>query len=173
MRILIVIVGSLLLACGGGAPTATRTAAPATPRPATPAATTASAAALCFLTPADWQQFNYVTGSSPDVTTDESGTFCQYASGLFLEVYPAASEADAESTFDTVLENVPMDNPQSVPVPGADEVAFDADIGDNHAGMAVRAGRLTFFVTGLARDTVQAELTTLAGLVLSRSSALQ
>jgi hypothetical protein len=98
---------------------------------------------------------------------------CQYASGLFLEVYSHDSEAEAEDTLQTIADNIPLDKPQELTIPGADEVLFDDDTGDNHAAIAFRAGRAAFVIVGLARDSVQAELTTLAGLVLTRSTAIQ
>jgi len=180
MRPLAVFVGSLLMiaACGGGgAPTAAPSpsappAASTPPAPTTPGGS--DAAGLCVLTAADWQQFNYVTGATPDVISDEPGTaICQYASALFLEMYTHDNETDADATYQTMLENIPVDEPQVLTLPGADAVTFDPDIGDNHAGIVVRAGRLDFLITGLARDSVQAELMTLAGLVLARTAALQ
>lgn len=168
----------MIAACGsGGAPTGA-------PSPSTPPGPMASslpsdpggsdAAALCVLTGADWQQFNYVTTATPDVISDEPGTaICQYASALFLEMYTHANVTDAESTYQTMLENIPVDEPQELTLPGADVVTFDPDIDENHAGIVVRAGRLDFLITGLARDSVQAELMTLAGLVLSRTAELQ
>jgi hypothetical protein len=168
----------MIAACGGaGAPTiapspTTPPAASVTPAPTAPDGS--DAAALCVLTPEDWQQFNYVTGATPNVISDEPGTaICQYASALFLEMYTHDNETDAEATYQTMLENIPVDEPQELTLPGADVVTFDPDIGENHAGIVVRAGNLDFLITGLARDSVQAELMTLAGLVLARTAALQ
>lgn len=173
MRFLPVLTIAIVVACGGGGPTPTRTPAPPTSRPTAAAPTSGGSAALCFLTPEDWQAFNYVTGAEPEVTSDESvDALCQYASGLFLEVYTEASEADAQETYQTVLENATYDG-QAVTLPGADEAEFDPEVTDDHAGIAVRAGKLVFTISGLARDTAQAELMTLAGLVLSRSTAIQ
>jgi hypothetical protein len=168
----------MIAACGGGqGPTATpagvSTNAPTHTVPTAPPGGS-DAAALCVLTPEDWQQFNYVTGATPDVISDEPGTaICQYASALFLEMYTHDNETDADATYQTMLENIPVDDPQELTLPRADVVTFDPDIGDNHAGIVVRAGRLDFLITGLARDSVQAELMTLAGLVLARTAALQ
>jgi len=177
MRFLPVLVIATVVACGGGTSTPTRSSGPASARPTTVTAASPSvgggAEELCFLTAADWQQFNYVTGAEPDVTSDESvDALCQYASGLALEVYTEASEADAEETYETVLENAPFDG-QDVTVPGADQAQFDPEVTDDHAGMAVRAGNLVFTISGLARETAQAELTALSTLVLTRSSAVQ
>jgi hypothetical protein len=175
MRLLPVLVIATVVACGGGTPTPTRTAAAPTARPTTAATAAAGGGAeqLCFLTPADWQQFNYVTGAEPEVTSDESvDALCTYANGLFLEVYTEVSEADAEETYETILENVPFDG-QDVTLPGADQAQFDPSTGDDNAGIVVRAGRLVFTISGLARDSAQAELTTLAGLVLQRSGSNQ
>jgi hypothetical protein len=177
MRFFPVLIIATIVACGGGTPTPTRTETVPSVRP-TDAATAAVGGgdqALCFLTAADWQQFNYVTGAEPDVVPDqpEGTTICQYASGLFLEVYSHDSEAEAEDTLQTIADNIPLDKPQELTIPGADEVLFDDDTGDNHAAIAFRAGRAAFVIVGLARDSVQAELTTLAGLVLTRSTAIQ
>lgn len=179
MRPVAVFAVSLLMAACGGGGAPTNAPSPTTPpsASATPAPTAtggSDAAALCVLTPEDWQQFNYVTGATPDVISDEPGSaICQYASALFLEMYTHDNETDAEATFETMLENIPVDEPQELTLPGADAVTFDPDIGDNHAGIVVRAGRLDFLITGLARETVQAELMTLAGVVLTRTAALQ
>jgi hypothetical protein len=167
----------LIAACGGGTgPTTGPTAsAPPVASPTTaPTQGGSSAEALCVLTPQDWHQFNYVTSATPTVTSDEPGSaICQYASALFLEMYTHDNETDAEATYQTMLANIPIGEPQDLTILGADQVTFDADIGDNHAGIVVRAGRLDFLITGLARDSVQAELMTLAGLVLARSATYQ
>jgi hypothetical protein len=172
MRYLLASVAILVVACGGGgAPTRAPTPA-ATVGVATPPSGSGDEA-LCVLTPADWQQFNYVTSASPDVTSDEPGTaICQYASGLFLEMYTHENEDDALTTLETVRENAPFEDDQEIAIPGAGQVNYDPDLGDNHAGIVVQAGRLTFAIYGLARDSSQVELTTLAGLVLARSASL-
>jgi hypothetical protein len=165
-------VAAVFYGCGGS-PAQSPTQRPATPTPSAVGNGSANPpAALCVLTPADWQAFNYVTGAAPDVTSDESGTFCQYARGLTLEMYPAQSSTDAAATLDTILESAPFDAPQEVTLPGADRAVFDADVGDNHAGIAVQKGKLAFAIYGLSRNTAQTELMTLAGLVLQRASNL-
>ena len=65
-----------------------------------------------------------------------------------------------------------MDDAQPFYVQRAAQSVFDSDIGDGSAGMAAQAGRLTLSVSGLSRDTAQAELATLAGLVIARGAAL-
>jgi hypothetical protein len=183
MRALVLLVAiAALYGCGG---TATVTGSPrptsTTTATATPTATASEvadgsaepAAALCFLTPADWQAFNYVTGAAPDVTSDAPGTaICQYASGLFLEVYTHQDTTDADATFQTILADAPFDQPQQLTLPGADKVVFDPEVTDNHAGIAVQAGKLVFTISALARDSSQSELMTLAGLVLQRAANL-
>jgi hypothetical protein len=168
----------VLAACGGGStPTSAPSAPPASPPPVATAsavgatADAGSAEALCLLTPEDWQQFNYITGASPDVTSDGPGSaICQYASGLFLEVYTHADETEAEATYQTVLDSIPVDEPQEVPLPGADEVVIDPSTGDGeHAGIVVRAGRLVYTISTRSGDEAQAQLTALAALVLARA----
>jgi hypothetical protein len=176
MRVGVLVVGVFLIACGGGA-TATPTRAPQTATPggaATPGGDANSPEALCgLLTGADWQQFGYVTGAEPTVTSDEPGTaICQYASGLTLEVYTHETAGEAAETFETVLENAPFDEQIDVTIPGAEVVKFDPDVGDDHAGIVVRSGNLAYAIYGLARDSAQAELTALAALVLQRGSGL-
>ena len=122
-----------------------------------------------MLTAVDWQAFNYVTGATPDVTSEGPGqAICQYASGLFLEVYTHANEQEAIDTFDTIVENAPFEGTTELTLPGAASVLFDPGVSDDHSGILVRAGRLVFTIAGLARDSAQAELTTLAGLALAR-----
>jgi hypothetical protein len=171
-----------LVACGSGgsasvAPSLTG-GIPRSPSPA-PAASVGSgdlttAEGLCGLLKAeDWQQFNYVTAATPDVSSDGEGTaICSWADGLELEVYTHADVTEAEETYDTIIANVPMDDPQEFYVAGSAQSAFDSDIGDGSAGMVAQAGRLTLFVSGLSRDTAQTELATLAGLVVARGASL-
>ena len=168
---------AIVIGCGGTAATPTRQP---TPKPTVAPTQTAiadgsadAAAALCVLTPADWQAFNYVTGAHPDVTSDAPGTAtCQYASGLFLEMYTHQDVNDADETFQTILENAPFDEPTTLTLPGADKVIFDPEVTSNHAGIAVQAGNLVFTISALAGDNAQTQLTTLAGLVLTRASNL-
>jgi hypothetical protein len=87
-------------------------------------------------------------------------------------MYPQQSASDAAATVDTILENAPFEHPQELTLAGADRAVFDPDVGDNHAGIAVQKGKLAFAIYGLSRDSAEAELTTLAGLVLQRASAL-
>lgn len=131
--------------------------------------------ALCaLLTPADWQQFNYVTGAQPDVTSDAPGTaLCQYASTLTFEVYVDETAEDAAETFQTILENAPFEGAEEVTLAGADEAQIDMQITDETSGIAVRAGRVTFTIGGPAREEAQEQLKTLAETVLGRISALR
>jgi len=177
------LIALVLVACGGGgSPTVSRGPATATASrapasvaaPSAPSGDLTTPEGLCgLLQAADWQQFNYVTAAKPDVSSDGEGTaICTWANGLTLEVYTDDSAADADATFDTVVENVPMDDAQPFYVQGAAQSVFDSDIGDDSAGLAAQAGRLTVFVSGLSRDTAQVELATLAALVIARGSSL-
>jgi hypothetical protein len=183
MRFLPVLIVATVAACGGGSsPTTSRAPASVTgtPAPASVAAPSrpstdlTTAEALCgLLQAADWQQFNYVTAATPDVSSDGEGTArCSWANGLTLEVYTHDTAPEAEETFDTVVENVPMDDAQPFYVQGAAQSVFDSDIGDDQAGLVAQAGRLTLFVSGLSRDSAQVELATLAGLVIARGASL-
>lgn len=170
----------LVAACGGGAAQTQRPAVTSTPGSGPTAAPTAAgglptAAQLCgFLGSSDWGQFGYVTAAQPDVDSDGAGTaICGYANGLSLEVYVDATEDFAEATFQTILENAPFDGSQALPLPGADEVQFDPEIAEDGAGIAVRAGRVSFTIGVPTGDDAQIEATTLAALVLARSAALQ
>ena len=175
------IVAFALAACGGAAAPTRSPGQPATAAPGTAAPASVSpgglptAAELCaFLTSADWGQFNYVTAAQPDVSSDLPGSaLCGYANGLFLEVYADASEAEAEDTFQTILDNAPFDGSQALIIPGADEVQFDPEIGEDSAGIAVRAGRVSFTIGLPSGDAAQAQAMALAALVLARSTALQ
>jgi hypothetical protein len=177
----------VLVACGGGGgptvsrgpatstATSTATRAPASvAAPSAPSGGLTTPEGLCgLLQAADWQQFNYVAAAKPDVSSAGEGTaICTWANGLTLEVYTDDNAQDAEATFDTVVENLPMDDPQPFYVPGSAQSVFDADIGDGQAGLVAQAGRLTVFVSGLSRDAANAELATLAGLVITRGASL-
>lgn len=169
-------------ACGGGSnptatvsrptigPTAGATSAPVTSLPGG----LPTAAQLCgLLTAADWGTFNYVTAAQPDVASDAPGTAtCTYANGLFLETYVDETPGAAEETFETILENAPFDGAASIAIPGADEVQLDNEIAAGDAGIAVRAGRVSFTIGLPAGEAAQTQLTTLAALVLSRVATL-
>ena len=179
MRVSLLVIMLLTAACGGsttpiGSPSRTPTGPAATTGTPTATGDATSPEALCgLLTPADFQQFGYVTGAQPDVVSDEPGTAaCTFANGLFGEVYTHAQAAEATETFDTIVENAPFDETQELTLPGADDVLFDADIGDDNAGILVRSGNLVYTISGLARDSAQAELMTLAALVLQRGADL-
>ena len=139
------------VACGGGgqppishAPaTVTATRAPASvAAPSAPSGGLTTPEGLCGLLKAeDWQQFNYVTAATPDVSSDGEGTaICTWANGLTLEVYTHDTVEDAEATFDTIVENVPMDEASPYYVQGAAQSLFDSDIGDNPPGWPRRPG---------------------------------
>lgn len=159
---------ALAAACGGG-PAMTDDPATTGSFP-TPLATPAiSAQELCVLTAADWQQYGYTTGAEPAVSSGTPGTaICEYADGLFLEVYTEASAPDAADTFQTIANNVPIDEPVELMLPGTEQVVFDADTGDGNAGIFVQSGQVVYTISGLARESAQAELLALAALVLQR-----
>ncbi len=151
MRVALILVVLLAAACGGGpapsrSPSGTTNATATAGGPGSPTAPdetgdATSAEALCgLLTAADWQQFGYITGAQPDVASDEPGTaICTFANGLFLEVYTHSQPAEAAETFDTIVENAPFDEPVDLPMSGTEDVIFDADIGDDNAGILPQA----------------------------------
>jgi hypothetical protein len=174
---------ALVAGCGGVTatprPTATATAteagSTAAPRVgASPLSTLTGAEGLCsLLTSEDLGQFNFVTAASPDVSSDGPGTaICQYASGIFLEVYVDDTPEAAEETYQTILENAPFEGGHAVQVLGADEAQVDTEVGDDSAGIAARAGRLSITLSLPPSDTVELQLATLATLVLQRASDL-
>lgn len=173
----------VVAACGGGtAPTATSRAPTSAPSQAASSGAPATsvpgglptAAELCaLLTAQDWGTFNYVTAAQPDVQSDAPGSaICTYANGLFLEAYVDETPADAEETFQTIVDNAPFNGNTSVAIPGTDEVQYDEEISPGKAGIAVRTGRVSFTIGLPAGDAAQAQLTALAAIVLQRVSNL-
>jgi hypothetical protein len=173
---------ALVAGCGGVTatpqPTATATAtevgSTAAPPGASPLSTLTGAEGLCsLLTSEDLGQFNFVTAASPDVSSDGPGTaICQYASGIFLEVYVDDTPEAAAETYQTILRSAPFEGGHAVQVLGADEAQVDTEIGDDSAGIAARAGRLSITLSLPPSDTVELQLATLATLVLQRASDL-
>jgi hypothetical protein len=78
----------------------------------------------------------------------------------------------AEGTFDLIAAGSDGGG-QTVTLPGADEVFIDPAIDDEFGAIAVRTGRFTYTVSLPDGDQAQAQLLALAGIVLTRASALR
>lgn len=183
---------AFVAACGGNNSQQDRTPAPgSTPSPpavstqsnTAPASVSAalpSAQELCdLLTSADWGQLNYVTAAQPDVNSDGPGSaYCTYAGesggegGLELDSFVGESVSDAEETFDLISAGSDGGG-QTITLPGADEVFIDPSIDGAFGAIVVRTGRFTYTVSLPAGEQAEAQLLALAGIVLTRSSALR
>jgi hypothetical protein len=175
----------LVLACGGGA---SPTLAPATPAPATPvqslAANGTPAAGelptgdqLCsLLTPDDWATAGLTRPGLPQVNSDGPGSaYCSFSAGsgaqggLEFDAFVDATSADAQATTETATGEAGAT--QEIALPGVDEAFMDSEA--TPSVLVARKGRLTLVISVPPSDSSQAQLATLAALVVSRSASVQ
>ena len=139
-----------------------------------------SGAAMCALSPADFQSVGVNGTSKPSANVNDAGAsvYCVYAGksaatgGVELDVfYPAgASPADAKETFDTASGESGT-KLQPITIAGADEARWAPDAvsgGPRFATMTVRRKSLVFSLGVPANAGAQAQLTKLAALLLQR-----
>ena len=143
-----------------------------------------SGAAMCALTPADFQSVGVGNTSKPTANVQDGGAsaYCVYAGkssatgGVELDVfYPAggASIADAKETLRMAMgEGSSAQTPlKPIAIAGADEAHWSPAAksgGPAFATMAVRRGTLVFVVGIPTSATAQAQLTKLVAMVLER-----
>ena len=139
-----------------------------------------SGAAMCALTPADFQGVGITNASKPSANVQDGGAsvYCVYAGkssatgGIELDVFnpSGSSVADAKETLKTAMaEGVSGLKP--INIAGADEAQWSAATksgGPAFATIAIRRGTLVFVVGVPASANAQTQLTKLAGLVLER-----
>src|SRR5262245_61785743 len=139
-----------------------------------------SGAAMCVLTPADFQTVGITNAAKPNANVQDSGAsvYCVYAGksaatgGIELDVFnPAgANAADAKETFKTsISEGGGAMKPLTIA--GADEAQWSPNAvsgGPPFATVTVRRGTLVFSLSVPARASAQDQLTKLSLLVLSR-----
>lgn len=138
-----------------------------------------SGAAMCGLTPADFQAVGIQNASKPTANVQDRGAsvYCVYAGrsaatgGIELDVfYPAGgSPADAHETFTTSDEGIP--NMKPIALPGIDEARWSdraVSGGPPFATITVRRGTLVFSLGVPASASAQTQLTKLATLLLQR-----
>jgi hypothetical protein len=139
-----------------------------------------SGAAMCVLTPADFQAAGIAGASKPSANVQDGGAsvYCVYAGrssatgGIELDVFhPAgASVADAKETLATAMAEG-ASGMKPIAIPGADEAHWSATArsgGPAFASMAVRRGTLVFVLGVPTSAAAQTQLTKLAALVLQR-----
>jgi len=138
-----------------------------------------SGAAMCVLTPADFQTVSITNAAKPSANVQDAGAsvYCVYAGksgatgGIELDVFnPAGTNAaDAKETFKTsIAEGGSM---KQISIAGADEAQWSPNAvsgGPPFASITVRRGTLVFSVSIPARANAQEQLTKLALLILSR-----
>jgi hypothetical protein len=143
-----------------------------------------SGAAMCALTPADFQSVGVTNTSKPAANVQDGGAsaYCVYAGkssatgGVELDVfYPAggSSIADAKETLRMAIgEGSSAQTPlKPTAIAGADEAYWSPAAksgGPTFATMAVRRGTLVFVVGIPARATAETQLTKLVAMVLQR-----
>lgn len=139
-----------------------------------------SGAAMCALTPADFESVGIRNTAKPSANVQDAGAgaYCVYAGkssatgGIELDVfYPAgASAMDVKETFDgAIAEQSAQLRP--APLPGADDARWTGNAvsgGPPFAIIAVRRGSLVFVLGVPSGADAQSQLTKLAGLVLQR-----
>jgi hypothetical protein len=138
-----------------------------------------SGAAMCALTPADFQSAGVANATKPHANVQDEGAsvYCVYngtsaaTGGIELDVfYPAGSnETAAKATYKTMVDEGPPLKPISIA--GADEAHWSANGtsgGPPFASVAVRRSSLVFTLGIPAGSNAQAQITKLAAIVLQR-----
>jgi hypothetical protein len=139
-----------------------------------------SGAAMCALTPADFQSVGIANVSKPSANVQDAGAsvYCVYAGkssatgGIELDVFNPAgtSVPDAKETFRTAIAEG-TSGLLPIKIPGADEALWSAATksgGPAFASIAVRRGTLVFVLGLPTSTTAQTQLTKLVALVLER-----
>jgi len=138
-----------------------------------------SGAAMCALTPADFQNAGIPNASKPTANVQDGGAsvYCVYAGksaatgGIELDVFfPAgASPAESKATYKTAVDEGPALTP--ITIAGADEAHWSANAvsgGPPFATIAVRRSHLVFTLGIPASRDSQAQIAKLVGIVLQR-----
>jgi hypothetical protein len=139
-----------------------------------------SGAAMCALTPADFQAVGVIGAGKPKANVQDAGagTSCVYAGkssatgGIELDVfYPAGVTTDEVRVtyINAIQEGGDLLKP--IKVDGADEARWAPAAvsgGPPFATMAVRRGQLVFILGIPSSKNAQTQLTKLAGQVLKR-----
>jgi hypothetical protein len=136
-------------------------------------------AAMCALTPADFQNAGISNATKPTTNVQDGGAsvYCVYAGksaatgGIELDVfYPAGSSiAEAKATYKTAADEGPPLKPLSIA--GADEAHWSAtgvSGGPPFASVVVRRSTLVFTLGIPAGNNSQSQITKLAAVVLQR-----
>jgi hypothetical protein len=136
-------------------------------------------AAMCALTPADFQAAGVANAARPQANVQDDGAsvYCVYAGrsaatgGIELDVfYPAGSSIDAaKATYRTSIDEGPPLKP--IVIPGADEAHWAAtgtSGGPPFASVTVRRGTLVFTLGIPPTGNAQAQIVKLVGIVLQR-----
>jgi hypothetical protein len=139
-----------------------------------------SGAAMCALTPADFQAVGIANASKPSANVQDkgAGAYCVYAGkssatgGIELDVfYPAGSKAaDVKATYETAI-GESSSGLKPIAIAGADEARWSPSTvsgGPPFATIAVRRGSLVFVLGVPAGANAQAQLTKLARTLLDR-----
>ena len=142
-----------------------------------------SGAAMCALTPADFQSVGVGGTAKPTANVQDGGAsvYCVYAGkssamgGVELDVFHPAgpSIADAKETLRMAIgEGSSAQTPlQPIAIAGADEARWSPAVksgGPVFASIAVRRGTLVFVLGIPASATAQTQLTKLVAMVLER-----
>lgn len=167
----------LLVACGGGA------AKSPTPAPSglfSPGVVPTMEQLCGLLTPDDWTAAGLENAGPPEMDDDGPGTgsaYCVYnggsgaTGGLELDVFVGPTLGDAQLTYAQIHESIP--NPSAPNLSGVDEAAINTSIEPGFGAILARAGRLVLTITLPTTPAARDQLTSLAGLVLSRARLLQ
>ena len=139
-----------------------------------------SGAAMCAVTPADFQGVGITNASKPSANVQDGGAsvYCVYAGkssatgGIELDVFnPAGSSVvDAKETFTTAI-GEGTSGLKAIAIAGSDEAQWSPSTtsgGPAFAAIAVRRGTLVFVLGIPAGTNAQTQLTKLAALVLQR-----
>ena len=181
------ILAAIVILLSVAACTRSSPAAPATSQPTirAAAATVAEASGsalpaaneLCrLITPADWSAAGLTGAQNPTIDSHGAGAaYCAYTpaagaqGGLELDAFVDLAVSNALDTFQAM--NSELSGGQIVSVPRADEALIDANVDGTYGALDVRSGRFSFSIAVPASSRSEAQLMSLASLVLARGQA--
>jgi hypothetical protein len=170
----VMVIGALVAACGGGGPAPATPGATVATTPGASAATAGGSGTCAWLTPADFTAVGITGAGTPTDNSQEAGShYCVYnglsgaTGGIEFDAFTSASVDDAKATYETMMGEIGA-GAGRVPAGAAFDAASFADDG-KFAAITVQQGRLAFSISAPSSADAEAHLVALAKLVVQRA----